>query len=49
MKATRKLKELGYNIKFIIIGGKGGYEDKIKKLAKTNKDIIEIYDRIEER
>ena len=49
IKAARKLKELGYNIKFIIIGGRGGYEDKIKKLAKINKDIIEIYDRIEER
>ena len=49
IKATRILKELGHNIKFIIIGGRGGYEDKIKKLAKINKDIIEIYDRIEER
>jgi len=49
IKATRILKELGHNIKFIIIGGRGGYEDKIKKLAKINKDVIEIHDRIEER
>ena len=49
IKAARKLKELGYDINFIIVGGRGGYEDKIKKLAKINKDIIEIYDRIEER
>jgi len=49
IKVARKLKEIGYNIKFIIIGGRGGYESKVKKLAKINKDIIEIYDRIEER
>jgi len=49
IKVARKLKELGYNIKFIIIGGRGEYEGKIKKLARINKDIIEIYDRIEER
>jgi glycosyltransferase involved in cell wall biosynthesis len=49
MKVARKLEELGYNIKFIIIGGKGRYENKVKKVAKMNKDIIEIYGRIEER
>ena len=49
IKAARKLKELGYNIKFIIIGGRGEYESKVKKLAKINKDIIEIHDRVEER
>jgi len=49
IKVARKLEELGYSVKFIIIGGRGGYESKIKKLAKTNKDIIEIYNRIEKR
>ncbi len=49
MKVARKLEELGYNIKFMIIGGKGRYENKVKKVAKMNEDIIEIYDRIEER
>ena len=49
MKVARKLEELGYNIKFLIIGGKGRYENKVKKVAKMNKDIIEIYGRIEER
>ena len=49
MKVARKLEELGYNIKFIIIGGKGRYENKVKKVAKMNTDIIEIYGRIEER
>jgi glycosyltransferase involved in cell wall biosynthesis len=49
IKAARKLKELGYSVKFIIIGGRGGDEDKIKKLAMINKDIVEIYDCIEEK
>jgi len=49
IKVARKLKEIGYDVNFTIIGGRGGYEDKIKKLAKINKDIVEIYDRIEER
>lgn len=49
IKVTRKLKELGYNVIFTIVGGKGNYEYRIKKLAKMNKDIIEIYARIEDR
>jgi glycosyltransferase involved in cell wall biosynthesis len=49
IKAVRKLKELGYNVNFIIVGGRGDYEYKIKKLAKINQDIIEIYDHIEEK
>ena len=49
INAVRKLKELGYNVNFIIVGGRGDYEYKIKKLAKINQDIIEIYDRIEEK
>ena len=46
---TRRFKVLGYKIKLLIIGSGGGDEYKIKKLAKKNKDIIEIYDRIEDR
>jgi len=49
IKAVRKLKKLGYNANFIIVGGRGDYEYKIKKLAKKNQDIVEIYDRIEEK
>ena len=46
---ARKLKTLGYKIKLLIIGGGGGDESKITKLAKKNEDIIEIYNRIEEK
>ena len=49
IKIARRLKELGYEVKFIIVGGNGGYEYKIKKLAKINQDIIEIYGRVEEK
>lgn len=44
-----KLKTLGYKIKLLIVGGGGGDEYKIRKLAKKNENIIEIYDRIEEK
>ena len=49
IKVARKLKDLGYNVSFIIVGGGGNNEYKVKKLAKANNDIVEIYDRIEER
>jgi glycosyltransferase involved in cell wall biosynthesis len=49
IKVARRLKEIGYEVKFIIVGGNGEYEYKIKNLAKKNKDIIDIYDRIEEK
>ena len=49
INVARKLRELGYDVKFVIIGGRGGYEGKVKKLAKINKDIIKIYDRMEDR
>ena len=44
-----RLKTLGYNIKLLIVGGGSGNEYKIRKLAKKNEDIVEIYDRIEEK
>ena len=45
-----KLKTLGYKIKLLIVGGGGGGDEyKIRKLAKKNENIIEIYDRIEEK
>jgi len=47
--AVSKLKTLGYKIKLTIIGGGGRDENKIRRLAKKNEDIIEIYDRIEDR
>lgn len=49
IKVARKLKDLGYNVSFIIVGGGGNNEYKVKKLAKANKDIVEICDRIEEK
>ncbi len=49
IKVARRLKELGYEVKFIIVGGNGEYEDEIKSLAKKNKDIINIFSRIEEK
>ena len=49
IKVARKLKDLGYNISFIIVGGGGNNEYNIKKLARINKDIVEICDRIKER
>lgn len=49
IRVTRILKKLGYNAKFIIIGGRGEYENKIKKLARKNKDIIDIYDRVKDK
>jgi len=49
IKAARKLKELGCNINFTIIGSGGNSEYKIKKLSRINKDIVKIYARIEER
>ncbi len=46
---AKKLKKLGYNIHFSIIGslGKGGY--KITQLARKNKDIIKIFPRTEDK
>lgn len=44
-----KLRTLGYKIKLLIVGGGGGYEYKIRKLAKKNEDITEIYNHIEEK
>jgi len=49
IKVARKLKDLGYNVSFIIVGGGGNNEHKVKKLAKANNDIVEIYGHIEER
>jgi len=49
IKVARKLKDLGYNVSFIIVGGGGNNEYKVKKLAKANNDIVEIYGHIEER
>ena len=49
IKVARQLKEMGYKVNFTIVGGGGNNESKIKRLAKANKDIIEIHDRIEER
>ena len=49
IKVARRLKELGFEVKFVIVGGNGEYEYKIRNLAKKNKDIIDIYERIEER
>jgi len=49
IKVARKLKDLGYNVSFNIVGSRGNNEYKIKKLAKINKDIIKIHDRIEEK
>ena len=49
VEAARKLKKLGYNVKYNIVGSRGNNEYKIKKLASMNKDIIKIYDRIEEK
>ena len=49
IKVARKLKELGYNVNFIIVGGRGNREYRIKKLARINKDIVEICDRIKEK
>ena len=49
IKVARRLKELGFEVKLVIVGGNGEYEYKIKNLAKNNKDIIDIYERIEER
>jgi L-malate glycosyltransferase len=49
IKVARRLKKLGYEVKFIIVGGNGEYEYKIRNLAKKNKDIIDIYECIEER
>jgi len=49
ISVANKLKSLGYKIKLLIIGGGGRDENKIRKLAKKNEDIIEIYNRIEEK
>lgn len=49
IKLARKLKDLGYNISFFIVGGGGNNEYNIKKLARINKDIVEICERIKER
>ena len=49
IKVARRLKELGFEVKFVIVGGNGEYEYKIRNLAKKNKDIIDIHERIEER
>ena len=49
ISVARRLKTLGYKIKLTIIGGGGRDENKIRRLAKTNEDIIEIYNRIEDR
>ena len=49
IKVARKLKELGYHVNFTIVGGRGNNEYNIKKLARINKDIIEIYGPIKER
>ena len=46
---AKELKEIGYNINFSIIGRGGNSENKIKKLASINKDIIKIYAYIEDR
>ena len=49
IKVARKLKDMGYNVNFTIVGGGGNNESKVKRLAKANEDIIEIHERIEER
>jgi len=49
INVAKELKELGYNVNFTIIGDGGNNEYNIKKLAKINKDIVEICDRIDDR
>ncbi len=49
VKVARKLKDMGYNVNFTIVGGGGNNESKVKRLAKTNEDIIEIHELTEER
>ena len=49
IKVARKLKDMGYNINLTIVGGGGNNESKVKRLAKANKDIIEIHNRIQDR
>lgn len=49
IKVARELKGLGYNISFFIVGDRGNNEYNIKKLARINKDIVEICERIKER
>jgi len=49
INVAKELKELGYNVNFTIVGDGGGYEDKTKKLAKINKDIVKLYARIDDR
>jgi len=49
IEAARKLKKLGYNVNFNIVGSRGNNEYKIKRLAKANEDIVGIHERIEER
>lgn len=49
IKVARKLKEFGYNVNFTIVGDGGNNECNIKKLAKINKDIVEICGRMDDR
>ena len=49
INVAKKLKKLGYNIHFSIIGSLGKGEYMIKQFARKNKDIINIYPRIEDK
>jgi glycosyltransferase involved in cell wall biosynthesis len=49
IKVARKLKDIGYNVNFTIVGGGGNNESKVKRLAKANEDVIKIHDRIQDR
>jgi len=51
IKVARKLKDLEYNVNFVIVGSGRDYkcEYKVKKLAKKNDNIIEIYNNIKNK